>query len=114
MRCSYGGWVDDLASLLDGHVCGPRCSRTTHTQTVLVDAADVRSPAAELATLAGVRDLLAARGSVMLEGEPTPRFGAGEDGPKQWSVRYQPMTPAVPGRGRARRGWLARILDPEG
>jgi hypothetical protein len=41
-----------------------------------------------------VRDLLAARGLAMLEGDPTPRFGLEElDVPKQWLVRYQPLTP---------------------
>jgi hypothetical protein len=108
--------VQDLAGLLDAHVCDPRCSRTTHTQTVLLNARDVASVAAELTTLRGVRELLTARGLLMLEGEPTPRFAAGEDGPRQWSVRYQPMTPAAAPRGQRprRRGWWSRILDPEG
>ena len=106
--------MQDLAELLDAHVCGPRCSRTTHTQDVSVDAADVEPVTAEFATLRRVRDLLTERGLVMLEGEPTPRFAAGEDGTKQWSVRYQPLTPAAPAGRRTRRGWWARILDPQG
>jgi hypothetical protein len=106
--------VQDLAELLDAHVCDQRCSRTTHTQAVLVDATDVRSAIAELATLRSVRDLLTQRGLVMLEGDPTPRFAAGEDGQKQWSVRYQPLPRATSSRQHTRRGWLARILDPQG
>jgi hypothetical protein len=86
--------MQDLASLLDSHVCAAHCSRTTHSQAVSMHAADVSPVAAEIATLCAVRDLLAARGLAMLEGDPTPRFGLEElDVPKQWLVRYQPLTP---------------------
>ena len=98
--------MQDLAGLLDAHVCDGRCSRTTHSQRVLISPADVASVAAELRTLCEVRDLLSGRGLVMLEGEPTPRFGPGElDERKPWWVRYQPLTPAAR-PGSLRRGWL--------
>jgi hypothetical protein len=77
----------------------------------------VASVAAEIATLRGVQQLLSARGLVMLEGEPTPRFTAQEQEPKPWSVRYlQRATATGAGAGRSgplRRGWLSRLLGGE-
>jgi hypothetical protein len=92
--------MEDLAALLEAHICDGRCSRWTHTQTVRLIRADVADVRSEIATLTAVRTILAEHGLQMLEGEPTPRFRDGEAGPVDWSVRYRSATPAP------RRGWF--------
>jgi hypothetical protein len=97
--------VEDFAALVDAHVCAESCSGFTHTQAVLVAPADVASVAAELRILGEVRDRLADRGMIMLEGDPTPRFEAVPDAePKSWDVRYESRVRAP----STRRGWFRR------
>jgi hypothetical protein len=105
--------VEDFAALIDGHNCtGNDCSRWSHTQVVLVDAADVATVAAELHLLTTVRDTLAARGQTMLETVPTPRFDpAGDSEPQPWPVKYVGALPGARGRPAPRRGLFAALRD---
>ena len=94
--------MEDFGALLDAHVCTEFCSRSTHSQAVLVEPEDVATFAAELAILIEVRDRLAERGFVMREGEPTPRFEPSVPSePKPWAVRYDNGV-------RLRRGLFSR------
>jgi hypothetical protein len=110
--------VEDVAALIEAHACSKGiCNKKTHQQVIELEAADVGTTRAEIATLVEVRDQLRAHGYQLLEGEPTPRFGPDEATAKPWTVKFEQLwgapTPADPHRREPpRRGWLSRLWTP--